>query len=120
MFSFYVYDQECVFMASLVQNIKIHSLSVKLLPKLIRKRKVQCWCSLFPFSSGNTLFGYVWSKKKKSKLSVYAEIWHLDYVEYAEFNGLVHFFCFRQKILFWGKFNLKKRQISQFKLKFVT
>ena len=59
-------------------------------------------------------------KKKKSKLSVYAEIWHLDYDEYAEFNGLVHFFCFRQKILFWGKFNLKKRQISQFKLKFVT
>ena len=33
-------------------------------------------------------------RSKKSKLSVYAEIWCLIYFEYAEYNGGVHFFCY--------------------------
>ena len=32
----------------------------------------------------------IWSKK--SKLSVYAKIWYLDYFEYAGFSGGVPFF----------------------------
>ena len=29
----------------------------------------------------------------------------VDYFEYAEFNGDVHFFCFQPKVLFLGKFD---------------
>ena len=36
-------------------------------------------------------WGQIWSKKLK--LSVWAEFWYLEYVEYTEFNG-VHFCCF--------------------------
>ena len=41
---------------------------------------------------GNTLFEEIWFKK--SKFSVLTEIWFLDWFEYGEFNGAVHFFCF--------------------------
>ena len=40
-------------------------------------------------------------------------------IEYAEFNGAVHFFCFRLETPFLGKFD-PKHQSCQFKLKFVT
>ena len=53
----------------------------------------------FSFSTGNTLFGQIWSNK--SKLSVSAEIWQLDQFEYAEFDGDVHFLVFDQKFPFW-------------------
>ena len=55
-------------------------------------------------------------KKKKSKLSVYFEIWYQDYFEYAKF-GKIHFRCLRPEILFKGKFD-PRNQNWQFKLKF--
>ena len=42
-----------------------------------------------------------------------------DQFEYAEFNGDVHFFCFRTEIPFLGKF-APKNQNYQFELKFGT
>ena len=85
--------------------------------RLIRICRIQWCCSLFLFLRGNTLFGQIWSKK--SKLSLWAEIWYLKQFEHAEFNGDVHFFCFWSEISFWDKFG-RKSQNYHFKLKFVT
>ena len=49
---------------------------------------------IFNFTE-NPLFGHIWFKK--SKLSVSAEIWYLDYFEYAKRCGGVQFLCFRQE-----------------------
>ena len=43
----------------------------------------------------------------------------MDYFEYVELNGGVHFFCFRPETQFLGKFG-SKNQNCQFKLKFGT
>ena len=56
---------------------------------------------------------------QKSKLSVYFEIWYLNYFEYAEFNGIVHLFCFRLEVPFLGKFG-PKNQNCQFVMKLGT
>ena len=73
---FFVFEWKCRFWANLVQKIKIVTLSWNLVPTLIRTCRIQWWCSFFLFLSGNALFGQIWSKK--SKLSLYAEIWYLD------------------------------------------
>ena len=39
---------------------------------------------------------------QKSKLSVYAEIWHQEYLEYAKFHGAVHFSLLDWKYTFWA------------------
>ena len=44
---------------------KIVSLRWNLILRLIWICKIQWWCSLFTFSTGNTLFGEIWSKKSK-------------------------------------------------------
>ena len=49
-------------------------------------------CSLFSFTTENTLFGQ--TSSQNSKLFVYSEIWYLDYFEYVELNGDVHFLFF--------------------------
>ena len=41
----------------------------------------------------------------------------VDYFEYTEFNGDVHFFCFKPETTFLGKFG-SKNQNGQFELKF--
>ena len=41
----------------------------------------------------------------------------VDYFEYTEFNGDVHFFCFKPETAFLGKFG-SKNQNGQFELKF--
>ena len=69
----------------------------------------------FSLQTGNTLFGEIWSKNVKNmsfKLKFVA-----SQFKYVEFNDGVDFFCFRLKILFWGKFG-PKNQNCQFKLKF--
>ena len=75
MFIFFVFDRKCPFSANLVQKVKIISLSWNMAPSQIRRCKIQLYCSLFLFSSGNTVFGQIWSKK--SKLSVWVKIWYL-------------------------------------------
>ena len=57
-----------------------------------------CTSAIFPFSSGNSVFG--------------------TYTNFnIQFNGGVHFFCFRPETPFLGKFG-SKNQNYQFKLKF--
>ena len=68
MFTFSVLYWKYPFRANLVQKVKIFSLSWNLVASLIWICKIQWCCWLFPFSTGNTLFGQIWSKK--SKLSV--------------------------------------------------
>ena len=44
---------------------------------------------------------------KNQNCQFWPEIWFLDYFEFAEFNGAVHFFCFRSEKAFLGKFGPK-------------
>ena len=58
-------DRKYPFGANLVEKKKIVSLRWNLILRLIWICKIQWWCSLFTFSTGNTLFGEIWSKKSK-------------------------------------------------------
>ena len=55
--------------------------------------------------------GKIWSKN--SKLFVQSEIWYLDYFEYAEVNGDVHFCLFPIKNTFLGE-NLGYSECAEF------
>ena len=55
-FTFSALDWKHPFRANLVQQIKIIFLSWNLVPWLIRICRIQWWCSLFLFYTGNTLF----------------------------------------------------------------
>ena len=107
MFTFSVFYKKYLFWANLIQNIKFVSLSWNLVPRLVQICRIQWWCSLFCFLPEIIFWGN-WSKK--SKLAVYAEIWHLDLLEYEEFNGDV-FFCFRLEVSFCGRNLFKKIKI---------
>ena len=54
---FLVLDRKHPFWANSAQNIKIVSLSCNLVPRPVHMCRIQWWCSLFLFSTGNTLFG---------------------------------------------------------------
>ena len=56
---------------------------------------------------------------RKIRIVGLAEIWYLHWFEYAEFNGGIHFSCFRWEAPFLGKFGSKNHN-CQFKLKFAT
>ena len=62
MFILSVFDWKYPFWANLVQKIKIVTLCWNLVPRLIRICRIQWCCSLFLFSSGNSLLGQIWSK----------------------------------------------------------
>ena len=98
------------FWANLARKIKIVSLSWNLVPRPIRICRIQWWCSLFPFLTENTFFVHIWSKNLR--LSLWAEIWYLDYFEYAQFNGDAEVFCFRPKIPFLGNLFQKNKTVS--------
>ena len=130
-FTFFLLDQKYPFLANLVRKIKIVSLSLNLVPRLIRVWRTECrteflqnclkwnsvtrliwickihkWCSIFLFSTGNTLFGQTWSKR--SKLSVLS--WNLVLRLIRICNSMVdnvHFFCCRPEIPVLGKFGPK-------------
>ena len=57
---------------------------------------------IFLFLAGNSLFGQMWSKRKKNQ-NCQAEISYLDQFKYAEFNGAVYFFPFRPGTPFLGQ-----------------
>ena len=71
--------------------------------------------AIFLFPNGNIRFDLIWSKNLK--LSVETEIWNVDQFQYAELNGDIHVFYFRQEISFLGKF-CPKNQNCQLKLTF--
>ena len=64
-FTFSVLDRKHPFCANLVQKLNIVSLSRNLVPRLILICRIQWWCSLFLFQTGNALFKQIWSKKSK-------------------------------------------------------
>ena len=70
----------------------------------------------FCLQTGNTLWG---NTVLKRKLSVEAKIWYPELFEYAEFNGGVHFLCFRPEIPFLAKFD-PKSQNCPFQVKLDT
>ena len=53
---FSIFGRKFVFWENLVQTIKIVSLRRNLVARLIRISRIQWWCSLFLFETGNTLF----------------------------------------------------------------
>ena len=55
--TFSVLEWKHLFRANLVQKVKSVSLSWNLVARLIRRCRIQWWCSLFLFYSGNTHFG---------------------------------------------------------------
>ena len=70
-----LFDWKYLFWVNLIQKLKIISLSWNFVPRLIQICRIPWWCSLFLFSTGNTVLGK-FGKKKKRKLSVCAEISH--------------------------------------------
>ena len=114
---FFLFEWKYRFWENLFQKIKILILSWNLLATLIRTCRIQ-WCFWFrQFLTGNNVFGQICSKK--SKLSLYPEIWYLDSLEYLEFNDAIPFFCFWVELPFYDKFGPQK-QNCHFMLKFGT
>ena len=101
MFFFLVFDRKYPFSANLVQKVKIISLSWNLVGRLIRICRIQRYCSLFWFFSGNTLFGHIWSKI--SKLSIEAK----------KFSVVVPIVpVFEWKYPFWANLDQKVKIVS--------
>ena len=69
----------------------------------------------FSFFDWKYFFGHIWSKSLK--LSIQTEIGYVDWFEFAEFNGCVHFYWFRLEVPFLGKCG-PENQNYWFKLKF--
>ena len=63
LFIFSVFDWKYPLWVNLAQKIKVVSLSLNLVPRRIRICRIQRWCSLSLFSTRNTPFGQIWSKK---------------------------------------------------------
>ena len=126
-------DLDCkyAFGANLVQETKIVSLSSNLVPRLIWICRIQWCCSLFLFLTGNSFLG--------ANFIIESEVWYLRNFRYAEFvscslfpilsqfklkfgtltNSNIQslmvfftFFVFLVKMLFMGKFDLKKSKLS--------
>ena len=81
-FLFFIFNQNALFWVNLLKQVKIIILSSNSAPTIIRICTIQLWCLHFLFLITNTVFGQMWSQK--SKLSVSAQIWHVDYFEYVE------------------------------------
>ena len=103
---------EIPILGKFVQKIKIFSLSWNLVLMLI-VCKIQWWCSLFLFSTRNTLFGQICPKNQNCQF----ELKFGTYTNYMQ-NSMVMFTfsIFDQKYLFLNKFG-PKNQNFQFKLK---
>ena len=65
LFTFSGFEQQYLFCAHLLQKNKIVSLSWHLVPSIIGTWWVHWWCSLFLFSTWNTLLVQIWSNKSK-------------------------------------------------------
>ena len=63
MFTFSVFDRKYPFRANFFKKMKIISLSWNLLPRLIRKCRIQWWCSFYFILYWKCLFGQIWPKK---------------------------------------------------------
>ena len=70
LFTFSVLERKHLFEENLVQKTKIGSLRWNLVSRLIQICRIQWWCLLFVFQSGNNLFGQIWSKKSNCQLKL--------------------------------------------------
>ena len=73
----------------------------------------------FPFLTGNTFFGLKFGQKIIKTVIIGCEIWYLDWFEYTESNGDVHFFRFWLKIPFLGKICPKINIVSSAKIRYL-
>ena len=58
-----VFHWKYLFWVNLTQKLKIISLNWNFVPRIIQIWIILRWCSLFMFSTGNTFFVQIWSKK---------------------------------------------------------
>ena len=110
MFTFSVFDREYAFSANLVKKNKIVSWMWNFTFKLIQVWRIQWWCSLFSFSSGNTLFGTSWSKNQNCQLKVKLDTKTSSNMQ----NSMMLFICFvfEWKYPFWVNLVQKIKIIS--------
>ena len=103
-------NPEIPFLSKFGPKNKIVSSSWNLVLRLIRLCRIQCWRSLFPLSTGNTIFGQIWSQNWKIVSSSWNDLNMQNSMVVFTFSVL------ERKYSFWGKFG-SKIQNCQFKLK---
>ena len=101
MFTFSVFDWKYPFRANLVQKINVVSLTWNFILRLIQVRRIQWWCSLLLFQSGNTLFGQIWYKK----IEIVSLSWNLvpRLIQICRIQRWCSLFCLRLEIPFLVK-----------------
>ena len=80
---FFLFDWKYLFWASLIQKIKIVSLSWHLASRLTRIWKIQWWCSLFLFSNEIRILGKFekgYFQKKREEVNAIIELCTLELV----------------------------------------
>ena len=90
-----VFDWKYLFLVSLVQKLKIASLSWNFAPRLIQISTIPWWCSLFLFLTENTYLGKFGPKNQNCQFELKFPtrlIWICRIM--LKICG-VHFFCFR-------------------------
>ena len=99
-FTFSIFDRNYPSWANLVQKIKFINLSWNLVPRVIRICTIQRWCWLFMFSTKNTLFGQIWSKKKNCQFKLKPRLIRIFIIQlWCSF-----FVAFDRKDFWGGKF----------------
>ena len=117
-FNFLIFNQKCSFWANLVPKIKIFSLKVNLVPKLIIIRRIQWWCLLFHFWPEIPFSGKFGQKIKIVNLS-WKLVPTLIRMVIFKLNGDIYFFLFSIRNAFFEQI-WSQNQNCQFKLKFCT
>ena len=74
-------DRKYPFWTNLVQNIRIVSLIWNFVPKQIGICRIQWWCSIFPFLTGNTsvVIGYARMRKTSEMRPIFLGVQMLPY-----------------------------------------
>ena len=99
------FDRKYPFRANLVQKLRIINLGWNLIPRLIIYAEFW-WCSLFLFSTGNTVLGQSWTNKTK----IVSLSWNLvpRLIRICKIPWRCSFFLFKTEIPFLGKLSVKK------------
>ena len=116
-FTFCVLGRKYHFWTNLLLKDKTVSLSWNLMTSLIRICRIYWYCSLFPFSTGNTLF---WANLVQ-KTKIASLRWNFTHrlIRTCRIQRWRSLFIFRPEILFLGKFGPKNEDYHS-KLKLVT
>ena len=104
-----VFNWKYLFWANLVRKLKIMSLNWNFIPTLIQICRITWWCSLFLFSTGNTMLCKFDPKSKNYQFELKfctRLIWICRII--WKICGF-HFFCFRQEKPFLDKSGQKNQ-----------